>query len=720
MKQTIKKYYAVLIFMTLVTTAVDSQSSLQWKEIYPGIWKASAGRPEKITLLKAAGASANVKALDALPEADFPLPEDEIAARILDNKTYLRFPLKRQEQLFGLGLNFKTVNQRGRILNLHVDHYGGTDNGRTHAPVPFYVSSDGYGVLVDAARYITVYAGTGVRIDAKDPPVLYDRNSDKEWDAQPYSDAVEILVPAEGADIYVFAGPTPMNAVQRYNLMNGGGCLPPKWGLGFTQRVPTLYSQEDILGEVEEFEDHDFPLDFIGLEPGWHSMAYPCTFEWDKTRFPDPETFLKTLADKGIRTNLWFNPYVSPEAILYPELKAFCGSHTVWNGIVPDITIPEVKEIIRQHFVKYHIDPGIGGYKIDEVDGYDFWLWPDVATFPSGTSAEQMRQIYALTFQNMTSGWFREKNRRTYGLVRGSNAGASSFPYVIYNDYYNHRDFITALINSSFIGVLWVPEVRSSQSAEEWVRRIQSVCFSPMAMLDAWADKTKPWSFPEVERTVREVADLRMQMLPYIYTSFAQYHFQGIPPFRAMNLVEGFGFKPYSKEGRLDGTANPYAMNIIQDIKDQYMMGDYLLVAPMFAGEESRKVFLPDGKWYDFYTGELAGENQVIEVTPGLEKIPLFVKDGGIIPLIPVHRNAREAEEKLTLEIRYYGTVEGSFDLYDDDGKSFDYEKGDYSFTRLSVTKDRKGNFQGKMSKTDPAKPFNYNDKVVWKFMSGN
>ena len=683
--------------------AALAQASLDWKEIHPGVWKAAAGRPEKITLLGTAGVEANRAALALLPKTAFPLPADQINARIADHKTYLRFPLDQGEQLFGLGLNFQTVNQRGRILNLHVDHYGGTDSGRTHAPVPFYVSSKGYGVLVDAARYITVYAGTGVRAGTKNPPPLYDRNTDKNWDAQPYSDAVEILVPADGADIYVFAGPTPLNAVQRYNLMNGGGCLPPKWGLGFTQRVPTLYGQDDILREADEFERHDFPLDFIGIEPGWQSMAYPCTFEWDPRRFPDPGAFLKTLADKGIRANLWLNPYVSPKGILYPKLKDLSGSHTVWNGIVPDLTMPDVREIYKAYFVKNHLEIGVGGYKIDEVDGYDFWLWPDVAVFPSGASAEQMRQTYGLAFQGMTAGWFHERNQRTYGLTRGSNAGASSFPYVIYNDYYSHRDFITALINSGFIGVLWTPEVRASKSAEEWVRRMQSVCFSPMAMINAWADGTKPWSFPEVETAVREVANLRMRLLPYLYTTFAQYHFRGTPPFRGMNLVEGFAST---------------AANAKQDIKDQYMMGDSLLVAPMFAGQTARKVHLPAGRWYDFYTGEFAGDNGIIEVTPGVDRIPLFIKDGGILPMVPVHRNARELERKPRLEIRHYGTAEGRFDLYDDDGTTFAFEKGEYSWTALIVTRNKEGRLQGRMAAPDPKKPFGYAGQSEWKFMT--
>jgi alpha-glucosidase (family GH31 glycosyl hydrolase) len=691
-----RRLFALTVIISLTCASLFAQATLRWQEIQPGIWKATVGRPERLTLLKAAEVVPNRAALEKLPRVSFPLPPEKIAVSMHDHKIYLRFPLEREEQLFGLGLNFQTVNQRKRVLDLHVDHYGGVDNGRTHAPVPLYVSSKGYGVLIDAARYIRVYAGTGVRVNTEHPPVLYNRNTDKDWDAQPYSDAVEILVPAGGVEVYVFAGPTPMNVVQRYNLMNGGGCLPPKWGLGFTQRVPSLYTQDDVLKEVADFESHGFPLDFVGLEPGWQSMAYPCTFEWDTTRYPDPSGFLKTLADKGITTNIWFNPYVSPKAGIYPKLKDLSGSHTVWNGIVPDLTISAVNQILKGYFVKHHIDLGVGGYKIDEVDGYDVWLWPDVATFPSGTAAEQMRQVYGLVLQRMTSRWFKEKNVRTYGLVRGSNAGASAFPYVLYSDHYSHRDFITALVNSSFIGVLWVPEVRSSKSAEEWIRRMQSACFSPMAMLNAWADKTKPWSFPEVEKAVNEVANLRMQLLPYLYTTFAQYHFQGIPPFRAMNLVGEFK----------------------DDIKDQYMMGDYLLVAPMFEGENSRKVILPAGKWFDFYTGRPVGENQVIEVTPGLDKIPLFVKDGGIIPMVPPHRNAREAERKLPLEIRLYGNAEGQFSLYDDDGTTFDYEDGNYSFTTLIVTRDGSGQLQGKMERVQAGKPFTYGSQVTWRFMT--
>ncbi|MFZ1559691.1 MAG: DUF5110 domain-containing protein [Saprospiraceae bacterium] len=211
---------------------------------------------------------------------------------------------------------------------------------------------------------------------------------------------------------------------------------------------------------------------------------------------------------------------------------------------------------------------------------------------------------------------------------------------------------------------------------------------------------------------------LRMQLLPYIYSTFAQYKFEGKPPFRAMNLVEGFGFTSIPDKGKLDGTKKPYAMSVKKDIKDQYMMGDYILVAPMFTGEKSRKVFLPAGKWYDFYTGQLAGENQVIEITPGLDKIPLFVKDGGVIPMITPQLQAPTATQVLPLIVRHYGKASCSFVLYDDDGISFNFEKGASSFTTLSIVKNERGGYTGTMSEAKTDKSFGYEKKVNWLFMT--
>ncbi len=221
---------------------------------------------------------------------------------------------------------FSDRTSAGQDPEVHVDHYGGEDNGRTHAPTPFYISSKGYGVFVNAARYIDVYAGTAARKDSPDAPEARDRNTDESRTSSPYSDAVEKLVPTHGGEVYLFAGPSPLDAIRRYNLFNGGGPLPPRWGMGFTQRVHRLYSAEDVISEAKEFEERGFPLDFIGLEPGWQSKSYPNTFEWDKGGFPEPEKLIKDLQKMKVKVNLWINPYVSPDAGIYSKILPFTGN----------------------------------------------------------------------------------------------------------------------------------------------------------------------------------------------------------------------------------------------------------------------------------------------------------------------------------------------------------------------------------------------------------
>ncbi len=709
--------YVCGLFMVLAAFACVQKDNvnLEWKKEGQGIWKISVGKQEKVTLLSELDITPQWKAIEEIGDAPLAIDPKDVKTEVVDGKTYIRFPLDKDEKIFGLGLNFKTVEQRGRVMRLHVDHYGGSDNGRTHAPIPFFVSSKGYGALINSARYIDVWVGTSVRQDSSNPPVAKDRNTDKDWTAQPYSDNLEFLIPAEGAEVIVFSGKTMLDVVRRYNLYNGGGCLPPKWGLGFWHRVPSLFTDTEIEREVQEFRDKGFPLNVVGLEPGWMTASYPCTYEWDNTRFPNPQAFTKKMKESNIQTNLWMNPYISPKGELYDRIKPYTSSHTVWCGIVPDYMMSEAQRILIDHFKKHQLNLGVSGYKMDENDGYDSWLWPDVASFPSGTSAEQMRQIYGSLMQKVTTQMYKDENKRTYGLVRAANAGTTSFPYVIYNDYYNHHDFITALVNSSFIGVLWTPEVRASRTSEEWLRRMQTVCFSPLAMLNAWADGTKPWTFPEVAESVKAISLLRMQLIPYLYTAFADYTFKGTPPVRAMNLEEGYNMDEKMLQVSFDATNNPYALAIKKEVKDQFMVGNSLLVAPLFEGEKERKVILPKGKWYDFYTGEFAGEGEIISVSPGLDKIPVYVKDGGIVPMFPPIRQIDN--KQYPLEVRHYGNAPGIYDLYDDDGETFNYQKGEFVRIVLTVDVDASNNKMGKASIPGGKKVWSYSD-YIFRYMT--
>ena len=146
------------------------------------------------------------------------------------------------------------------------------------------------------------------------------------------------------------------------------------------------------------------------------------------------------------------------------------------------------------------------------------------------------------------------------------------------------------------------------------------------------------------------------------------------------------------------------------------MMGENMLVAPMFAGQTERKVVLPKGKWFDFYSGEFVGDGEIIVATHGLDKIPLYVKDGGIIPMMNQIRNTSEWRDNTALEVRVYGAKPSSFVLYDDDGKSFDYEKGSYTQKVLKTTV-KDGKLSGSVEDLKTGKNWSYG-AVQWKFMS--
>ncbi|MDH3346178.1 MAG: DUF5110 domain-containing protein [Kiritimatiellaceae bacterium] len=696
------------------------------EKVAPGIWRITIGDvSSELRYTDYAAAPPKMEALNAKSDLVYPFAEDPLSFyKSPDNRIMIRIPAAKKESLFGFGLQLDGIKKTKKVLDLNVDHWS-KGGGRTHAPVPFYISSKGYGVFFNTGRFLKAYVQTSNRKDSPNLPKPVDRNPVKRepgapgWSSMPDSDAVEAQIVGKGMEVLVFAGDDLQDIVARYNLYCGGGALPPLWGLGFWHRVPAWFNADKCNKEVALFEEKGFPLDVLGLEPGWQTYSYPCTFEWQKLRFPDPAAFSGNLLKKGIRLNLWENPYISPEGELYEPMYPLSGSHTVWLGIVPDYTLPEARKLLADQHKREHLAIGVSGYKLDEVDGYDKWLWPDHATFPSGTSAETMRQAYGLLIQNAVfKDLFKANNQRTYGQIRSSNGAASGYPYVLYSDSYNHGQYITGLSAASLSGILWTPEVRQAKTDREWLNRIQTVCFSPLAQLNGWASGKKPWSYESVVDEVQAVVELRMRLLPYLYTAFSAYQQQGIPPVRAMILEQGFQLEQsVAKQGKLDGVYNPYEEAKVVEKTDQFMFGPSILVAPFYDKQHSKRtVILPPGNWYDFYTGELAGNGKTITVEAD-GRMPLFVKEGTLIPMLAENiTNSRDAYG-MPLEVRHYGKTGGSFDLYEDDGKTFDYEQGAYRIRTLTVSKKDNG-FQGSETISRDEAPALFGPVQTWSFMT--
>jgi alpha-D-xyloside xylohydrolase len=678
------------------------------QEVHHGVWRIRLGSPEQLTPVSTRKYSVADEALRALPSAGAcPISPDAIAGRASRGGYLVSLPLEPNELVYGLGLQLQSFIQRGLKKMLRVNADAKMDTGDSHAPVPFYVSTRGYGVLIDTARYATFYCGSKARKARKRPATANSPAPDSMAGLLPaayrryrFGEPSEVLaeVPrAAGVDIYIFGGPAMRLAVQRYNLFAGGGALPPRWGLGLWYRCGSTLNQDEVLGLAREFRERRIPCDVLGLEPGWQTQTYSCSFVWNKGRFADPAGMIGKLSNDHYWLNLWEHAYTHPNSPIYDALFPFAGDYEVWGGLVPDFLQPEARQIFADFHDREHVSLGVSGYKLDECDNSDLtgnWSFPEVSAFPSGADGEQMHSFLGLRYQDTIQSIFDRRKMRTYGLVRSSHALAAPYPFVLYSDLYDHKEYIRALVNSGFSGLLWTPEVRDARSTEDLIRRLQTVLFSPLAQVDTWYMKNPPWkqverkansagqftaNWQEVEAQCRTLIELRMRLAPYLYAAFVRYREQGLPPFRALVL-------DYPDDS---GTWT---------VDDQFLMGESLLIAPVTAEQSQRTVYLPEGGWFDFWTGNMYSGKKQYTLSVPLDQIPVFVKSGALLPLADPGLHAEDvAGWQLTVQV--YGANTKPAVLYEDDGSpnpqmtsvtvNWDHGKRSGSLARSGPTHDK-------------------------------
>jgi alpha-D-xyloside xylohydrolase len=653
--------------LSLTADPADAETLIEhsWRPVYPGVWRATIGIPERYTPVSGRLVSAQIDAFAKLPKVAA-APLTHVEGKRTARGCVVQLPLRPDEQIYGFGLQLMSFAQRGKKKVARVNADPKIDTGDSHAPVPFYVTTEGIGILVDTARYATFYFG-----DARPKPTHAAEqfgggaNPDPNYThtvSESDTSHIVIEVPhAAGVDVYLFAGPDMLNAVKRYNVFSGGGHLPPEWALGFWYRNEARATQQRVLALASEFRERKIPCDVFGLEPGWQSHAYSCTFVWDKTRYPVPDKFVRSAAGLNYKINLWEHAFVHPASQLFPIIQPYSGDYGVWGGLVPDFASKHAREAFGAFHGRTLIDMGISGFKLDECDNSDYtggWSFPECSAFPSGIDGEQMHNVFGLRYQMAIWDAFRNRNLETYGQVRSSGALAAPYPFVLYSDLYDHRQYIRALVNSGFSGLLWCPDVRQAVNEEDFIRRLQSVVFSPLAQVDCWYMKSPPWKqidraknnageflqdWEKLEARCREIIGWRMQLVPYLKAAFSRYRDDGTPPFRALVLDD-------------PGNKNLY------NVDDQYMVGDRMMVAPLFAGEASRKVVIPSGEWHDFWTGDAITGGQELTVPASTERIPVYVKSGSIVPWAQVGLHAGSPESR-RIEARVYGDGSLSFSL---------------------------------------------------------
>lgn len=523
-------------------------------------------------------------------ETDINYPMDKIGFRLSPRGCVLTLPLDEGEQIYGGGLQLQLFNLRGHRVETRVNSDPVLPTGDSHAPVPFFVSTKGYGIYLDTARYVEFHFGNSVPL--KNNEAVSDGGNRLAVSTDElYSGAnnggseIAIQIPAaKGIDIYIIEGETITDIVAQYNMLSGGGCDVPEWGLYPIYRCYVKYNSDEVLSLAERLKNEGYKIGTIGLEPGWQTHAYSCSYVWDSERFPKPEKTVKALREMGYHINLWEHAFTNPAAPVYKELLPYSADYKVWNGLVPDFATKEAKKIFAEH-QKTLVEMGVDGFKLDECDGSDFkpdhWSFPNFAEFPSGLDGEQYHSLFGVLYMQTILEALGDKP--TLSEVRNAGALSASYPFVLYSDLYDQREFIRGCATAGFSGILWTPEVRDACSEEEFLRRLQANVFSVQCLINAWYCEDIPWRDFECADKIKELLDIREKLVPMLKAAFDKYHKCGVPPVRA--LVS-------------DYTSDPDTYKI----DDQYIFCDRLIVAPLTPGNTKREVYLPSGKWVDYFT----------------------------------------------------------------------------------------------------------------------
>ena len=708
-------------------TAAPQWATPAVEQLLPGVWRVRFGTPERFTPVAVRESAPRVQGFASLPApAPLPFEPGQIRCRISTARTTVYVPCEEPgQQIYGFGLDPGAYQQKGLCKNLTVCAAVVGETGASHGPVPFYLSTKGYGVFVDTARVpmVEVARLTPNQSAAADEPRSGQiKTSEGElYAARAARGRTEVIFDlpgnSKGVDVYVFGGPTMREAVQRYNLFSGGGAVPPLWGLGLKFRTFTRADEATVLKTARALRAMEIPCDMIGLEPGWQSKSYSCSFTWSKERFPEPAKMLQELQQAGFKVNLWEHAYIHPSSPLFAPLKSRAGDFLVWGGLVVDFVDPEASRIFADYHDRELVSKGILGFKGDECDKQPPtdatpFNYPYCSIFPSGIDGDQMTQLYGYLYQRALFSAFKAHNLRTWGDVRATTALAAPLPFNLYSDAYSFDQYLRQLVNASFTGLLWSPEVREAHSLDELLNRVALSAFAPQMCLDMWFMPNPVWEqydrpknearqlLPEAEQRavadrLRSIVSQRYALLPYLYSSFQRYHNEGLPPVRSLLL----DFPEDTQIRKLDNA---------------FMFGDSLLAAPFLGEAASRKIVLPRGvAWYELKTKQWhqGGTNITVSGSPG--EMPLFVRENSLLPLAePVQQIDGATVFEITVKV--FGERPTPFTLFEDDGTTFDFESG--AASRVVLTCDQAAG--GKAERTGAFTGWRY--KIVrWEAVPG-
>jgi alpha-D-xyloside xylohydrolase len=521
------------------------------------------------------------------------------------------FTAAADEHFVGLGEKFTGFDKRGqRAVMWNYDAFG-AESDRAYKNVPFYLSSRGYGILVDS--------GMATEFDL----------------CQSTHSCVQIIVPDDLIDYYVLAGPTPADILGRFDRLTGAPLLPPKWAFGAWMSSGFFAdTQERVLERARTIRSRGIPCDVLHLDCYWQVDGHWSDLQWDATAFPDPVAMLRTLTGQGFRVSLWINSYVSANSPAFAAaeesgffLRRADGSTyvaDVWHGFQPpcgivDFTNPAASEWFADR-LRPLLRQGVAVFKTDFAEGV-----PVDAVAGNGMIGTELHNVYSLLFNDVVAAVTDEVAGHAMVWARSSFLGGQRHSAQWGGDtncsYPAMGSTLRGGLSHGVSGVpFWSHDAggfTGTPTTDLYVRWAQFGALSPLVRFHGTTSRL-PWDFPaSAERGAVEAVRLRYSLMPYLYSAAVVSARTGVPLLRAL-LV--------------DSPDDPAAW--LADL--EYRLGPELLVAPMTDPSGTRLVYLPAGDWVDWWTGEVRTGPRHVSVTQPLERVPLFVRRGAVIPTVEV------------------------------------------------------------------------------------
>jgi alpha-D-xyloside xylohydrolase len=513
------------------------------------------------------------------------------------------------ECVYGLGERFTAFVKNGQVVE-NENKDGGTGSDQAYKCVPFYLTNRGYGVLVNETGTVSFEVGS-------------------ERVAR-----VQFSNPGESLEYFVIFGPSPKEVLARLTALTGRPALPPAWsfGLWLSTSFTTSYDEATCVGFIEEMKRRELPLHVFHFDCFWMREFDWCNFEWDPRTFPDPAGMLRRLHERGLKVCVWINPYIGQRSRLFAEGREHGyfiqrADGGVWQTdlwqpgmAIVDFTNPAACRWFAGHLERL-VDMGVDAFKTD----FGERIPVEGVRYHDGSDPVGMHNLYSVLYNQCVFEVLERKRGRGEATLfaRSTYASGQRFPLHWGGDCWSTFEAMAETLRGGLsLGLcgfgFWSHDIGGFEGggpAAVYKRWLAFGLLSSHSRLHGSGTYRVPWNYDEEACDVlRQFTRLKCRLMPYLFGLAAEAHRAGTPVLRAM-LLE-FPGDPAS-----------------DTLDRQYMLGDALLVAPVFCAEGDVSYYLPEGPWTHLLTGEVAQGGRWHRAKHDFLSLPLFVRPGTILPL---------------------------------------------------------------------------------------